>query len=293
MHRQYSEMKHTNYHLVPLSTMKQVQYMQRCTPYKNGTTKLTLSTQLRHVHTPCLLVTPVPDRVEIALIDMQTIHFFFPGKLVKNNIITSATENGWDQQNAIVSNPCGVVTIKLLLPSASSSATLMYQHSRDMRANVSATALRQETIRYYHNAPASELTLIKDVVFYTESTSLRDRADDLSTHRSNSRSHWGSLVELYVLAVVTGISFRHGYWYSPLEGVQTTTIHPLFTNLPPEVTRSVILCSQPLLCGRTNRHKVMDIPRSNAYFTCRKKDKFVQICPLHVERRTNLYKFVL
>ena len=122
-----------------------------------------------------------------------------------------------------------------------SAVSAVMTSTPQMRRHASATALREETIQYYRNAPSSELALIEDIVFYTESTSLRERADELLTCHSHSRRHWGTLTELYALAAITGISFTFGYCHSALEGVQTTTIHPLFTNLPPEVTQSVIL----------------------------------------------------
>ena len=218
--------------LVPLAAPpQQVQTSQEAPLTQAGTTALTLSTQLQTcAPVPCITRNTVPSQSLSSsqppsqASEVAPHHELSDGDIVLINNRHHRIRSMRGDGNCFFSAVSEVMT-----------------STPRMRGNVSATALRQETIRYYRNAPASELTLIEDVVFYTESASLRDRADDLSTHRSNSRSHWGSLVELYVLAVITGISFRHGYWYSPLEGVHTTTIHPLFTNLPPEVTRSVIL----------------------------------------------------
>lgn len=97
---------------------------------------------------------------------------------------------------------------------------------------LSAQLLRSQAIHYYESAPESELAILEDINLYDGS--LRHRARELS-------SDWGTIIELYALSIITGVAFQYGYIHDRREGLQVTTIYPLFSTSNSTTANSVIL----------------------------------------------------
>ena len=95
-------------------------------------------------------------------------------------------------------------------------------------------SLRRQVVQYYRSAPQTEILTIEDVMYCT---SLRDRVNELANINSqHPESYCGTLVELYVISIITGISFNIGYCYTNRVEIETTTISPLFTTPGPTAT---------------------------------------------------------